>query len=160
MIIKTKKVQLEKNTYIKIALTNFLKQKKHLYYALAPVAICLISVFYFSWWWIVLGVLTAVLYIAFWAIQFAGVTMMEQNKPLFEKLMYEIDSRQILMKINERQGMPVKWEMVKSANLDQDKVLLFIDKAQFIYLPIKAFNSDNDVNFLKHILKSKKLIEA
>lgn len=158
MIIKTKKVQLEKKQYVKIALLNFMIQTKHLYYSLIPVAICLISIFYFSWWWIVVGVLTALLYVAFWAIQFAGVTMMEQNKPLFEKLMFEIDSRQILMKINDKQGMPVKWEMIKKAVVDSEHILLFIDKAQFIFLPNKCFNSDNDINFLKHILKGKKLI--
>lgn len=158
MIIKTKKVQLEKKNYIKIALVNFMMQKKHLLYALIPLAICAISIFYFSWWWIVLGVLTAILYVAFWAVQFTGVTMMEQNKPLFEKLMFEIDSRQILMKINEKQGMPIKWDMIKNVVVEKDHYLFFLDKAQFVYLPLKAFNTDNDLNFLKHILKSKKLI--
>jgi hypothetical protein len=83
---------------------------------------------------------------------------MEQNKPLFEKLMYEIDSRQILMKINEKQGMPIKWEMVKKVVEYKEYYLLFVDKAQFVYLPIKSFNSENDLNFLRHILKNKKLI--
>lgn len=158
MVIKTKKVQLEKNKYIKLALINFMAQKKHLTYALIPIAICCIAVFYFSWWWISLGILTAVLYVAFWAIQFAGVTMMAQNKPLFEKLTYEIDSRQVLMKINEKQGMPIKWEMIKKVVEAKEYFLLFIDKAQFVYLPHKGFNSENDLNFLRHILKNKKLI--
>lgn len=158
MIVKTKKVQLEKKKYIKIALLNFLYQKKHLVYALIPLAILAINIFYFSWWLIVLALLTAILYVAFWAVQFTGVTMMEQNKPLFEKLTYEINSQQILMKINERQGMPIKWEMIKKVEQNNEHVLLFVDKAQFIYLPYKGFNSDNDLNFLRHILKSKKLI--
>jgi hypothetical protein len=158
MIIKTKKVQLEKKKYIKLALINFMLQRKHLYYSLIPIAICAISIFIFSWWWIVVGLLIAILYVAFWAIQFTGVTVMEQNKPLFEKLMYEIDSRQILMKINEKQGMPIKWEMVKKVVEYKEHYLLFVDKAQFVYLPIKSFNSENDLNFLRHILKNKKLI--
>src|SRR6478752_292159 len=141
MIIKTKKVQLEKKKYIKLALINFMLQRKHLYYSLIPIAICAISIFIFSWWWIVVGLLIAILYVAFWAIQFTGVTVMEQNKPLFEKLMYEIDSRQILMKINEKQGMPIKWEMVKKVVEYKEHYLLFVDKAQFVYLPIKSFNS-------------------
>lgn len=158
MIVKTKKVQLEKKKYIKIALLNFLSQKKHLLYALIPLAILAINIFYFSWWLVVLALLTAILYVAFWAVQFTGVTMMEQNKPLFDKLTYEINSQQILMKINERQGMPIKWDMIKKVVQNNEHVLLFVDKAQFIYLPYKGFNSENDLNFLRHILKSKKLI--
>ena len=33
---------------------------------------------------------------------------------MFEKFSYEISSQQILMKINPREGMPLKWDQIKS----------------------------------------------
>ena len=108
-----------------------------------------------SWWWISMALLAYALYWLFWVIQFAGVTQMEQNKVMFEKLSYEIDSRQVLMKINSKQGMPIKWEMVKGAQIKDDAYILVLSKAQFIHLPFKIFNTQNEVKFVETILKRK-----
>lgn len=80
---------------------------------------------------------------------------MEQNKVIFEKMAYEIDSRQVLMKINTKQGMPVKWDMIKKAEIKKDAFIFTMSKAQFIHLPFKIFNSDNDKKFVETILKRK-----
>lgn len=158
MIIKTKKTQLEKKEYIKIALLKLIK--KQWWYGALPIAICAGAFFIFSWWWIISGILVAVLYLAFWAIQFYGVTIVEQNKILFDKLMYEIDSRQILIKLNTKQGMQLTWEQIKEIEQTKDAYLLFISKAQFIYLPFKCFNSDNDMRFLESLFKRKNLVKT
>jgi hypothetical protein len=84
---------------------------------------------------------------------------MEQNKPIFQKMAYEIDSRQILMKINAREGMPVQWNMIQRVELTKDAFVLYLSKAQFIHLPYRIFNSDNDKKFLEAILKRKELIK-
>jgi hypothetical protein len=110
------------------------------------------------WWWI--GALIAlVLYALFWLIQFAGITQMEQNKILFERLNYEISSQQILIKVNPKQGMPMKWENIKKAYVGKDFFLLVISKAQFIYLPNRIFNSENDRKFMETILRRKNYIK-
>jgi hypothetical protein len=83
---------------------------------------------------------------------------MEQNKPIFQKMAYEIDSRQILMKINAKEGMPVQWNMIKRVTITKDAFVLYLSKAQFIHLPFRIFNSDNDKKFLEAILKRKELI--
>lgn len=88
-----------------------------------------------------------------------GVTQMEQNKVIFEKLAYEIDSRQILMKLNVREGMPVQWNMIKRVELTKDAYVLYMSKAQFIHLPFRIFNSENDRKFMETILKRKELIK-
>lgn len=80
---------------------------------------------------------------------------MEQNKVMFEKMAYEIDSRQILMKLNTKQGMPINWNMIKKVETTKDAFVLTMSKAQFIHLPYKIFNSENDKKFVETILRRK-----
>lgn len=80
---------------------------------------------------------------------------MEQNKVMFDKLAYEIDSRQVMMKINSKQGMPINWSMIKRAEITKDAFVLVMSKAQFIHLPFKIFNTENERKFVETILKRK-----
>ncbi len=153
MIVKTKKFKLDKNTYIKFGLKNVLRDQW--WVILIVIALCC---GYFlapsAWWFIGTGIAYA-LYWLFWVIQFAGVSQLEQGKMLFEKMSYEIGSHQILMKINPKQGMPLKWDQVKSASKGKNFYLLVINKAQIIHLPFKVFNNENDIKFIDTILKRK-----
>ena len=107
-----------------------------------------------NWWWI--GALIAfVLYLLFWLIQFMGVTQLEQSKMLFEKLSYEIDSRQILIKLSSKQGMPMKWDQIKKAWMDKKQFVLVINKAQMILFPFKVFKTENEKKVVETILKRK-----
>jgi hypothetical protein len=153
MIVKTKKYQLESKTYIKLGLTNILKEQW--WVALIALAIACGYFWIASWWWISMAILAYLLYWLFWLIQFAGVSQMEQNKAIFEKMSYEIDSRQILMKLNATQGMPIKWDMIKKAEVTKDAFVLTMSKAQFIHLPFKIFNTENEKKFVEAILKRK-----
>jgi hypothetical protein len=121
------------------------------------IALAIAACYFFipSWWWVSMALLAYGLYWLFWVIQFAGVTQMEQNKVMFEKLAYEIDSRQVLMKVSANQGMPVKWEMIKKAQIKKDAFVLVMSKAQFIHLPFKLFKSENEIKFIETILKRK-----
>ncbi len=157
MIVKTKKYKLETGTYIKIGLTNILKEQW--WVVLIAIAIACGYFWIASWWWISMAILAYLIYWLFWVIQFAGVAQMEQNKVIFEKLAYEIDSRQVLMKINTKQGMPIKWDMIKRAEIMKDAYVLTMSKAQFIHLPFRIFNSENDRKFLETILKRKEYIK-
>jgi hypothetical protein len=96
-----------------------------------------------------------ILYLLFWLVQFAGVTQLEQSKFLFNKLNYELSSQQILVKLNAKQGMPMKWDQIKRASAKKEAFLLFVSKAQLIYLPHRIFNSDNEIKFFETILKRK-----
>ena len=157
MIVKTKKYQLSTKKYIKLGMLNILRSQW--WVILIALAIgAMTFVIPSNWWWI--GSLTAfVLYGLFWLIQFAGVPQLEQNKILFERLNYEITSQQILIKLNPKQGMPMKWENIKKAFIGKDFFLLVISKAQFIYLPFKIFNSDNERKFMETILRRKNYIK-
>jgi hypothetical protein len=157
MIAKTKKYQLPKNMYVKLGLITLLKRQWWL--VSVPIAILCINFFYHAWWIYLIAFLSAALYILFWLIQFAGVTQLEQGKMLFEKLSYEIDSRQVMIKLNPKQGSPITWNMIKKAYKGKDHFLLVLSKAQFIYLPFKIFNSEHDIKFVESILRRKEFIK-
>ena len=157
MIVKTKNYRLEKKSYIKMALRNILKQQW--WVSLIVLAICLLYLWVPSFWWFIGALLGAGLYLLFWWVQFYGVTQLEQGKMLFERFSYEITSQQIVMKLNAREGMPMKWDQIKSAQVGKDHFLLFVNKAQLIHLPFKIFNSDNERKFVISILRNKGLIK-
>lgn len=153
MNIRTRKYQLETGTYIKTALAAVLKEQW--WVGLIYLGICAGYLWIPNWWWIIGASIGLVLYILFWLIQFAGVTQLEQGKILFQKLSYEINSQQILIKLNSKQGMPMKWDQIKRAKKSKDAFVLFVSKAQIIHLPFRIFNSDNEIKFLESVLKRK-----
>jgi hypothetical protein len=157
MIVKTKKYQLPKKTYIKLGLLNLLKEQWWLIFV--PLGFLALNFIEHSWWFYFLAILVPGLYILFWVIQFSGVTQMEQGKMLFEKLSYEIDSRQVMIKLNPKQGSPIQWNLIKRASKSKDAFLLVLSKAQFIHLPFKIFNSDNEIKFVESLLKRKGYIK-
>jgi hypothetical protein len=158
MIVKTKNYKLDKKVYIKLALTNILLKQGWIAGA-AAIVICLGFFWIASIWWFITAIIGLALYILFWWIQFFGVTQLDQGKLLFEKFSYEISSQQILMKINPREGMPMKWDMIKSAKVGKDHFVLIVNKAQLIYWPFKIFNTDNERKFVTSVLKTKGLIK-
>ncbi len=159
LAIKTKKFALEKNKFITLNMLQFVK--KQWYWGFVPLALILINAVlnitkvYPNYWIYVVTILGALAYIAFWAIQFTGVTQLEQYKQLFQKYRYEIDSRQILMKLNDTEGGVIKWDMIKTARKDKDAYVLDMGQYQFIYLPFTVFNNDNDKKLMERILRDK-----
>jgi hypothetical protein len=159
MTIKTKKYQLQTKEYIKIAMFQILK--KTWWYAAGPLALIILGFFVpYGGWYMGFGLLVAILYLLFWFVQFYGVTQMEQNRQMFEKLAYEIDARFIMIKLNAKQGMQMNWDMLQSAEKLKDAYLLTINKGQFLHFPFSIFNSENDVKFLEALLKRKNLLKA
>jgi len=158
MIVRTKRYKLPTGTYIKLGMKNILREQWWVF--LIALAIASGTFFIPTTSWFIIGALIGlVLYFLFWLIQFAGVTQMEQTKILFEKLSYEIDSRQVLIKISSKQGMPLKWENIKRARIGKDHFLLIVNKAQLIYLPFKIFSSEHQRKFIETILKRKGYIK-
>jgi len=157
MIAKTKKFQLDPNKYIMIATGNLLKEQW--WYGFGPLALGSLSFFLpGDAWYITFAILIPLGYLLFWMAQFAGVTRMEQSKMMFEKMSYEIDSRQILMKLNAKMGSALPWDQITKAKKGKDHFLLIASKAQFIYLPFDAFQNQNSISFVESILKRKELI--
>jgi YcxB-like protein len=156
MIVKTKKYQLTANTYIKLGLRNIIREQ---WWVFAIALVIVSGTFFVKTIWFVLGASIALLlYFLFWVIQFYGVSYVEQNKLLFERLRYEISSQHIMIQLTPKQGMPIAWEQVKRATQGRDYFLLVISKAHLIHLPYKIFNSKNEIKFVETILKRKALI--
>lgn len=158
MIVKTKNYKLEKKIYISLALKSVLKQQGWIAGA-AALVICLGYVWIPSIWWFIGAFVGLGLYLLFWWVQFYGVTQLDQGKMLFEKFSYEITSQQILMKINPREGMPLKWDQIQRANTGKNFFVLYVNKAQIIYWPFKIFNSENDRKFVASVLRTKGLVK-
>ena len=157
MIVKTKKYQLDNKIYRKIALRNVLKNQWWL-----PTAIffgiivlnLLLNLVYTNTWIFYFAPISLLLYYLFWLFQFTGAPHLEQLKPMS----YEISGKDILMKVSVKEGMQIKWDNIKSAVKTKDAYILYFSKAQFIYLPFKIFNSDNDLRFTEALLKRKNLL--
>lgn len=158
MNVKTKKYKLETPTYVRIGMLGV--ARKQWWVALIVLALCSMTFVLPSAWWIIGTLIAFVLYAAFWLIQFYGLPQLEQNKFLFEKLSYEINSKQILIKLNPRQGMPLGWDKVKRAKVSGNDITLYLSKVQIIHLPNKVFNSDNERKFVESILRRKGLLPS
>ena len=157
MIVRTKKYQIPTKKYIGIAMRAVIVQQW--WVGLIYLALCAGYFLAPSWWWIIGATIGLSLYMLFWLIQFAGVTQLEQGKFMFERLSYEISSQQILLKLNPKQGMPMKWEQIKRAKRLKDGFVLFASKAQLIYFPFRIFNNDNEIRFVEAVLKRKGYIK-
>ena len=158
MIVKTKKYKLETGTYIKEAMVNVLI--KQWWVSLIVLALCSGYLIIPNLWWFWGTAIAVILYLLFWVIQFTGVTQLEQSKILFEKLSYEISSQQVLIKLSSKQGMPIKWDQIKSAKVDKNRIVLIVNSAQMVYLPFKVFKTENERKFVETILKRKGYIKA
>ena len=157
MKVTTKNYRMEKQDYIRLAFRNILRQQW--WVGLIAVAICLGSLWVFSIWWYVAAVVALGLYLLFWWLQFYGVTQLDQGKMLFERYSYEITSQQIIMKLNPREGMPIKWDQITKAQIGKDHFILFINKAQLIYWPFKIFNTENERKFVQSVMRTKGLVQ-
>ena len=153
MIVRTKKYQLPTKKYIGVAFRAVLKQQWWVF--VIYLAICAGYVWIPNHWWITGASIAMALYLLFWLIQFAGVTQLEQGKFMFQKLSYEISSQQILIKLNSKQGMPLKWDQIKRAKKGKEAFTFFMSKAQLVHLPFKVFNNDNEIRFIETVLKRK-----
>jgi YcxB-like protein len=162
MIVKTKKFALDKKEYVSISFKRHMK--KDWKWLLIPAAIFLLGLMlhftntYHNWWIPVVSVVGGGLYVLFWYAQFYAASQMDQNKQMFDKFLYEIDSSKILVKINQKEGGVMKWESIQSAEKMTNAFLLIIGKGQFLRFPFNVFNSEHDMKLFESILKRKELL--
>ena len=153
MIVKTKKYKLSTKTYIQLALKNIVREQWWVF--LIALAIMSGTFFVKTIWFVLSANIGLLLYFLFWLLQFYGVTYLEQNRLLFERLRYEISSQQLIIQITTKQGMPIAWDQVKRATKGKEAFVLIISKAHLIYLPYKIFNSQHEI---ETILRRKGLL--
>lgn len=177
LAIRTKKNQVDKNAYAKMAMAQV--WKREWWRALIPlVVLSLPAVIEFSWWWVAAATLVTVLYVLVRSAQVMGVTQMEQSNVLFERVMYEIDQRQILMKRNDREGMALQWDMIEKVVQHKEAYQFYLKGPSadqlpkgwkgwlaktfnvpvFLHLPFRIFNSANDLKLMDSLLRRKNFI--
>ena len=177
--IRTKKTQFDTNTYTRLAMIEV--WKKDWVYALVPFALGLLpALFVHSWWWLALAVVLTVLFALFRSAQVTGVTQMEQSKPLFERMSFDIDSKQLLLRVGPEKAMQLTWDMIGRARRDPDAYLLYLkpgtppegmapwrlwlartfDVPVFLHLPLRIFNSPNDLKHFESLLRRKSLLPS
>mmetsp|Transcript_8018 Transcript_8018/g.18602 ORF Transcript_8018/g.18602 Transcript_8018/m.18602 type:complete len:260 (+) Transcript_8018:75-854(+) len=157
MIIKTKKYKLPTSTYMQLGMKTIVREQW--WVLLIALAVMSVTFFIKSIWFIIGASVALLLYFLFWVVQFYGITYLEQNKLLFERLRYEISSQQIIIQLSSKQGMPITWKQVKRATKGKDYFLLVISRAHLVHLPYKIFNSTHEIKFLETILKRKALLQ-
>ena len=179
LAIRTKKTQLTTDMYTRLVMGEV--WKKDWYYALIPFALGLLpALFVHSWWWLALSVVLTVLFVLFRSAQVTGVTQMEQSKPLFERMNLEMDNKQLLLRVGPEKAMQLTWDMIGKARRDADAYLLYLkpgtppadtagwrlwlartfDVPVFLHLPLRVFNSPNDLKLFEALLRRKSLLPA
>ena len=179
LAIRTKKTQLTTDAYTRLVMGEV--WKKDWVYALIPFALGLLpAIFVHSWWWIILAVVLTILFVLFRSAQVTGVTQMEQSKPLFERMNFEMDNKQLLLRVGPEKAMQLTWDMIGRVRRDADAYLLYLkpgtppadtagwrvwlartfDVPVFLHLPQRIFNSPNDVKLFEAMLRRKNLLPA
>lgn len=177
MAIRTKKHQLDTNVYTRLALGRV--WRREWWYALIPFAVGLLpAIIWHSWWWLALALGLTLLYVLFRSAQITGVTQVEQTKPLFEKMAYEFDNKQIVLRRNEKEGMRLTWDMIGDVKREANGYLLALktpelpadltgfkrwmartfDTPIFVQVPDRVFNSTNDQKLFDAMLRRKNLL--
>lgn len=164
MIVKTKKFALDKKHYIRKAFAGQINKLKWWFLIPAGVAVLGLGLHfsgvYKNWWILITAIIGALLFAGFWYLQFYAATQMDQNKQMFEKFAYEVDSRQILVKLNAKEGGMIKWDMVQWAEKDHTGFYLHMGRGQFLHFRNDVFNSEHDQKLFESILRRKNLLQA
>ena len=157
MIVKTRKYKIPSSLYIKLGIQNVLRIQWWIFPLMAIIATA--TFFIPKLWFIVTSFLLFICYFAFWLIQFYGLTLLEENRPMFERISYEITSQRLIMYVSTKQGMPIPWVDIIKAYKKEKYFLLVLSKVHFFYLPFKIFNGDNEISFFTTVLKRKGLLK-
>ena len=157
MIVKTKKTQLDKKEYIKLAFENLVKS--FWWALLIPVVWCLFHFIAPSIWWFITALIMLVILVGGTLILLWSITKNSQFEMLFQKYWYQIDSRSLTLMINAKQGSPIQWNQIQRVEIKNNDFILYMNRATMFVIPEKAFNNPNDYKFTKSILQKKGLMK-
>ncbi|WP_243018011.1 MULTISPECIES: YcxB family protein [Candidatus Cardinium] len=157
MIVKTKKYKISNSLYIKLGIQNILRIQWWIF----PLLVLFMSSTFFikTIWFVLGGIIAFAFYLIFWVIQFYGLTRLDTNRLMFERVGYEINNQHLMMQINAKQAMPIPWIDIKKAFKKKGYFLLVLSKVQFFYLPFKIFHGDNEIKFFTTVLQRKGLLK-
>ncbi len=159
IVVKTKKYALDKQFYIKFALETSLKEFWYAWFV--PLLILCIPIFVSGafWWCFGIALLLSLLFLLFWGAQFAAVTQAEQAKIMFEKMFYELDSKNVTIKRTETEGFMIAWDKFQRADIRKDAFVLWLTRGQFFYLPFSIFAKEQDLKMVEGLINRRNLVK-
>ncbi|AXI24048.1 YcxB-like protein [Cardinium endosymbiont of Sogatella furcifera] len=157
MIVKTKKYKMSNGLYVKLGIQNILRMQ---WWIFPLLALLMSSTFFIKTiWFVLVGIIGFICYLIFWLVQLYGLTQLDTNRPIFERVVYEINNQQLIMQLNAKQAMPISWTEIRKAYKGKGYFLLVLSKVQFFYLPFKIFHGDNEIKFFTTVLQRKGLLK-
>jgi hypothetical protein len=153
-MIKTKKVKLTPKDLFLILTLRYIKKRWWL----------------FAWIWIIAIILAsdgmndsfdmffiavAIIYPIWLAIQFWRYVTSKDNRLFLLERYYEIDNEKINGIIDQDTYSPIKLDHFIKVDLIRRTYLLYMAKAQFIYIPIDSFESDSDREWFENEIVKK-----
>ena len=157
MIVKTKKYKISGGLYVKLGIQNILRMQ---WWIFPLLALFMSSTFFIKTiWFVLVGIIGFICYLLFWIVQFYGLTQLDANRPMFERVAYEINNQHLVMQLNPKQAMPILWSEITKAYKKKSYFLLVLSKVQFFYLPFKIFHGDNEIKFFTTVLQRKGLLK-
>lgn len=148
-MIKTKKVKLTPKDLFLILILRYIKKRWWLFAWIWILAIILVSDGIndsFDMFFTVFAIIYPILLV----IQFWRYVTSKDNKLLLLERYYEIDSEKINGIIDQDTYSPIKLEHFIKVDLIRKTYLLYIAKAQFIYIPIDSFENDSDKEWFEN----------
>lgn len=142
-MITTKKVKLTPKDLFSILILRYIKKRWWLFAWIWILAIILASDGIndsFDMFFIVFAIIYPILLV----IQFWRYVTSKDNRLLLLERYYEIDNEKINGIIDQDTYSPIKLDHFIKVDLIRKTYLLYIAKAQFIYIPIDSFESDSD----------------
>ncbi|CAH2559906.1 YcxB-like domain-containing protein [Cardinium endosymbiont of Oedothorax gibbosus] len=147
---------MSNSLYVKLGLQNILRMQ---WWIFPLLALFTSSTFFIKTiWFVVIGMIGFTCYLIFWVIQLYGLTQIDTNRPMFERVTYAINNQHLMMQINAKQTMPIPWIDIKKAYKKKGYFLLVLSKVQFFYLPFKIFHGDNEIKFFTTVLQRKGIL--
>lgn len=158
MIVRTKKYKMPYSLYVTLGMKNVLYIQWWIFPLVALFAMG--TLWLKTIWFALLALLFLLGYFVFWLVQFYGLTQLEENRPMFERITYEIASNQLVVHVTPRQGMAIPWNQIQKAYKTKRYFLLRVSKFQFFYIPFKIFNAENEIKFVTAVLQRKGLLQG
>jgi hypothetical protein len=153
-MIKTKKVKLTPKDLFLILILRYIKKRWWLFAWIWILAIILASDGIndsFDMFFIVFAIIYPILLV----IQFWRYVTSKDNRLLLLERYYEIDNEKINGIIDQDTYSPIKLDHFIKVDLIRKTYLLYIAKAQFIYIPIDSFESDSDREWFENEIIKK-----
>ena len=156
MNIITKPFTMPIGSYVKVAFINAVKEQW--YVTVIAVVLFGVSLYFHDTTCAVLCCVAETLYLMFWVAQFYGVSKLPQGKIMFQKLFYEFNESEILMHVDVMRAAKIEWSSIKKCKRYKNAYVIFLSKANVVYLLDSVFRSKMEFNLFETLLKRKKIM--